>query len=154
MIIRIFIFLILNFGALSLGSISTSAGVSSEWYANLNKAPWTPPGWVFAAAWTIIMICFSIYMALLWGKIKNHKTLIGLYALQLLLNISWNPLFFSLHQVGLAFVVIILLTLLVGYMLYRYWPTLKAKSLLIAPYVIWLLIATSLNGYSFFNQGG
>ena len=52
------IFLIINFAALGLGSWIMGAGAQSEWYSSLNQAPWTPPGWVFGAAWTIIMICF------------------------------------------------------------------------------------------------
>ncbi len=59
MVVRVIIFLVINFAALALGSIFTSAGVSSDWYTNLNQAPWTPPGWVFGAAWTSIMIFFA-----------------------------------------------------------------------------------------------
>ena len=46
-------------------------GPQTEWYLNLNKAHWTPPGWVFGAAWTTIMICFSIYLSYLFGNIKD-----------------------------------------------------------------------------------
>ena len=44
---QLVIFALLNFGALAIGGLFTGGGVSSEWYASLNKAPWTPPGWVF-----------------------------------------------------------------------------------------------------------
>ena len=57
MIKRLFVFLLINFGALALGGLFTSDGVISDWYEQLNKAPWTPPGWVFGAAWTTIMVC-------------------------------------------------------------------------------------------------
>jgi tryptophan-rich sensory protein len=53
------LFFILNFAALAVGGLFTGSGVSSEWYQNLDKAPWTPPGWVFGAAWPFIMICFG-----------------------------------------------------------------------------------------------
>jgi tryptophan-rich sensory protein len=43
--------------------------------------------------------------------------------------------------------IITLLTLLMGYFLLNYWPVLKIYSLLVLPYVLWLIIATSLNGY-------
>ena len=46
MIIQLIIFLLLNFGALALGGLFTGSGVSSDWYNGLNKAPWTPPGWM------------------------------------------------------------------------------------------------------------
>lgn len=152
MLIRTILFLVLNFGALGIGSLFTGNGVASDWYFELNKAPWTPPGWMFGFAWTIIMICFSIYMAYLWPAVENKKLIIGLYVLQWALNVSWNPLFFYFHNITFALVVISLLTLLVGYFLYTFWPVVKVKSLLILPYFVWLLIATSLNGYIYFNN--
>ena len=94
MLARIVIFLVINFSALALGSLFTGKGVPSDWYINLNKAPWTPPGWVFGAAWTIIMICFSVYMAMLWETVDNKKMLILAFGAQFLLNVAWNPVFF------------------------------------------------------------
>ncbi|MBN2615788.1 MAG: tryptophan-rich sensory protein [Bacteroidales bacterium] len=144
--------MVLNFGALGIGGLFTRSGVASPWYMELDKAPWTPPGWMFGFAWTLIMICFSIYMAALWPEVANKKLIIGLYVFQWILNVSWNPLFFSFHQVAVALVVISLLTLLVGYFLFAYWPVLKVKAVWILPYFVWLLIATSLNGYIYFKN--
>ncbi len=152
MIIRLIIFLVLNFAALGIGGFFTGPGVSSEWYQTLNQAPWTPPGWVFGAAWTTIMICFSFYMSYLWGDTKNIKLLGGLFALQWILNASWNPVFFYLREVSFGLALISVLTILVGFFLFFYWSDLKLKSLLIAPYLIWLMIATSLNAYILINN--
>lgn len=149
MLKRIILFLLLNFTALGIGGFFTGDGVVSEWYMTMNKAPWTPPGWVFGAAWTTIMICFSVYMAYLWTKVENKNLLIGLYATQWILNTAWNPTFFYFKQVGLGLVVIVLLTLLVSYFLFRFWKTMRWYSVLILPYFVWILIATSLNAYAF-----
>ena len=152
MIYKLTIFLLLNFGALALGGLFTSKGVPSEWYISLSKAPWTPPGWVFGAAWTTIMICFSIYMANVWTATEDKRFLILLYSVQWILNVGWNPTFFYYHKVLTALLLISALTLLILFILLFYWQTLKLQSLLIAPYFIWLLIATSLNGYIFFKN--
>lgn len=149
MVLRLIIFLALNFAALALGSLFTSNGVTSEWYAQLDKAPWTPPGWVFGAAWTAIMICFSFYLALLWPKVVNKKQLIILFSIQWILNVSWNPVFFYLEYAGLGLVIICALLFVVWYFLFYYSKTMKSGSLLILPYLIWLIIATSLNAYIF-----
>jgi tryptophan-rich sensory protein len=141
------VFLILNFGALGIGGFLMGGEVTGEWYQNVNKAPWTPPGWVFGAAWTTIMLLFSFYMASAWGQIENRNFLIGLFAFQWILNVAWNPVFFKFHQVALGLLLIMALTILVGYFLVGFWPQLRTKSLLILPYFIWLLIATSLNAY-------
>lgn len=146
-IVRFFLFIILNFTALGIGSLFTNNGVSSLWYTDINKAPWTPEGWVFGFAWTTIMICFALYMAFLVLKFENKKQLLLLFGLQWILNIVWNPFFFYFQQAFLGLIVITLLTLLIVYMLFKYWAHLKLKSVFILPYAIWLCIATSLNLY-------
>ncbi|MCX8473209.1 MAG: tryptophan-rich sensory protein [Sediminibacterium sp.] len=152
MIYKLIIFLILNFGALAFGGLFTSNGVSSEWYINLSKAPWTPPGWVFGAAWATIMICFSFYLLNLWSIAEDKRLLILLFSIQWILNVAWNPTFFYYNKVLTSLFIISLLTILIAFMLIYYWQDLKLKSLLIAPYLIWLFIATSLNGYIFFKN--
>lgn len=147
MIKQIIIFLILNFLALSLGSVFTSSGVSSEWYQALIKAPWSPPGWMFGVAWTSIMICFSIYMAALFQSQKIKKVILSLYALQWALNVLWSLFFFYFNNILLGILDILALTFLIGFFLFRYRKNLNLMSLWILPYLIWLLLATSLNGY-------
>tara|TARA_Y100000589_G_scaffold75561_1_gene69185 strand:+ start:406 stop:861 length:456 start_codon:yes stop_codon:yes gene_type:complete len=146
MILRIFLFLIINFGGLFIGGLFTGEGVPSDWYQNLNKAPWTPPGWVFGAAWTTIMICFSVYMAILWEKIKLNK-LLFIFISELVLNVIWNPLFFHFKWINVALLSISLLTILISYMVISLRREMRLKTLLLFPYLIWIVIATSLNGY-------
>lgn len=147
MIKKIVLFLILNFGALYLGSLFTTEGVSSNWYQELLKAPWTPPGWVFGAAWSLIMICFSIYLAYLYSLLESWKIITILFAVQWFLNVSWNPTFFYFREIVLGLVIITLLLILVHIFLFKYYKILTWKSIFILPYAIWLWIATSLNAY-------
>ncbi|MCX7546940.1 tryptophan-rich sensory protein [Xanthomarina sp. F1114] len=145
-LVTITIFLIINFGALGIGSYLMGNGPQTEWYLGLNKAPWTPPGWVFGAAWTAIMICFSVYMAELYTVDKSTQVIV-LFLVQVLLNIGWNFMFFNQHQVGIGLIIITLLSLLMLYFLVAFHSQLNLMSLLVAPYILWLFIATSLNFY-------
>jgi tryptophan-rich sensory protein len=147
----IVVFFILNFGALGIGTILMDNGPKSDWYTSLVKAPWTPAGWVFGAAWSSIMVCFSIYMTKL-VKTEDGKLVIKLFAVQWVLNVLWNYLFFNQHLVLFAFIELLALTILVGYFLFRYSLTLKYYTLLIVPYFLWMLIASSLNGYILMNN--
>jgi len=140
------LFLILNFGALFLGSWLMNNGPTSEWYLALNKASWTPPGWVFGMAWFTIMFCFSIYLASLF-KDKTSIFLTALYVFQLFLNVIWNYVFFNRHLIGLGLLVIVLLTLLVFFFFFTFKTTLSKTKYLLLPYMIWLCLATSLNTY-------
>lgn len=150
--LRLILFLFLNFIALALGGLFTADGVSSEWYQTLDKAPWTPPGWVFGAAWTFLMCCFAVYMSIRWTKDQDKKKTLILYSIQWVLNVSWNPIFFYFHQNLLGFIDITILLLVITFMGITTLRTMRFQSLWIFPYVIWLMIATSLNGYIlFFN---
>jgi len=146
-----FLFLFINFGSLALGNLLMENGPQSDWYQSLNQAPWTPPGWVFGAAWTTIMICFSIFMALVFEKWKIKQLKI-LFTLQVILNISWNYAFFNQQWTKVGLIIIALLTFVIFYFLIKYQKKLKLKNLLIYPYAIWLIIATSLNLYIVLNN--
>lgn len=149
--IILIIFLVINFGSLAIGSKLMGSGPQSEWYMSLNKAPWTPPGWVFGAAWTTIMICFSIYMAQLYTN-DTSAIVISLFVAQVLLNVSWNFLFFNQQKVDLALISITLLTVLMLFFLVWFYGQMQLRSLLVLPYVVWLIIATSLNFYVYTNN--
>ena len=147
--VRLLIFLILNFGALALGGLSTGKAVTGDWYLQLNKAPWTPPGFVFGLSWSLIMICLSILMAK-WSMSVSGSELtkvLIVYVIQWVLNVVWNPVFFSFHQVLVGQIIIFTLLLLVFYMYMISKPQVGNWALLLLPYILWLAIANSLNLY-------
>ena len=113
---RLVFFFLLNFGALALGSYLMGEGPTGNWYTNLNKAPWTPPGWVSGASWTLIMVCLSIFMNKAVQIDSLRTSILWIYAVQLVLNILWNPLFFNLHWTGFALIEIITLVFVIGFM--------------------------------------
>lgn len=140
------IFFLANFGALAIGGFLMGEGPSSEWYQEANQAPWTPPGWVFGAAWTFIMLAYTFYMGIAWNRIPRQK-LLGVYSVQLIFNIGWNPVFFDLHGAEMGLLIISFLTILIWLKLFLFRKSMKGWSLLLLPYSIWLTIATSLNLY-------
>ncbi|MEO1032240.1 MAG: TspO/MBR family protein [Bacteroidota bacterium] len=146
------LFLIINFGGLALGSWLMNNGPESTWYLNLDKAPWTPPGWVFGAAWTTIMVCFSWYLAELFHN-RSSWFIWLVYGFQVLLNIGWNWVFFNQHRITLGLLVISLLLIVIFYFFITFRnDRLKYAKYLLMPYLIWLCIATSLNAYIVFNN--
>jgi benzodiazapine receptor len=140
------LFLVVNFTGLAIGSWSMNNGPTSNWYLTLNQAPWTPPGIVFGIAWTLIMVCFSIYLGRLFAKENSTKnTLIFLF--QFTLNVSWNFIFFNQHLVLLGFITIVFLTLILFIYFFKCSNNIGKYRYLLLPYMIWLCIATSLNLY-------
>ncbi len=142
----LFLFLLINFGGLAIGSWLMDGGPTSRWYTTLNQAPWTPPGIVFGIAWTTIMILFSVYLGILFQRENTVRTRI-FYGLQVLLNVSWNYIFFNQNLVLFALIVIVLLTAVIFYFFFEGSKKNKKIRYLLLPYMIWLCIATSLNLY-------
>lgn len=140
------LFLIINFGGLAIGSWLMNSGPTSDWYINLEQAPWTPPGWVFGVAWTIIMICFSIYLGKLFLVESTQKQKLFFF-FQFILNVSWNFIFFNQHLVLIGLVTIILLTSLLFIYFFNLSKKVENYKYLLLPYMLWLCIATSLNLY-------
>lgn len=148
---KLVLFLFINFGSLALGGLLMNDGPQAAWYNSLEKAPWTPPGWVFGFAWTTIMLCFSVYLAFLFLK-RNDLPLKILFIIQVILNVSWNYFFFNIHWVKFAMFILISLTVVVYIFLFAFRKEMKWLSLLILPYAIWLLVACSLNLYFIMNN--
>ena len=146
LLFRFLLFLLINFSILYAGSLLMGDGSSSDWYKNLIKAPWTPKGWVFGFAWTFLMTCFAIYVAKL-SVLVNSSKLISIVVIQYFLNLIWNFIFFNQQEIILGLIDIILLTIVVVFIFIKNISIMKKYSLLILPYIIWLLIATSLNLY-------
>lgn len=121
-----------------------------NWYNTLTKPFLTPPSWVFAPAWTIlyVMIFTSLVLFLKVGGLGSlsQKVLpLTFFTLQMVLNFSWSPIFFGMHKIKLAFVVICFMWLLILATIITFYPHSKPASILLIPYFLWVSFATYLN---------
>ena len=140
------LFLAVNVGGLAIGSWLMNNDPLSNWYTNLQQAPWTPPGFVFGIAWTLIMICFSIYLGKLFTEENTSKNR-TIFLIQFVLNVSWNFIFFNQHLVLFALINILLLTSLIFVYFFKLSSAVNNYKYLLLPYMLWLCIAISLNLY-------
>ena len=123
----------------------------NDWYESLQRPSLTPPNWIFGPVWTVlyIMIALSLFLFM-----KNHKTGTGfgiyvLIALHLIANFSWTALFFRLQSPGLALIDIVFLDFSLIFIIYYFWQMNRIASILLWPYLLWVLFATYLN-FSFY----
>ena len=118
------------------------------WYRALAKPAWTPPDPAFGAIWTAIFALTAIAGVLVWRGSRRPTTrewLIGLFALNGFLNIVWSLLFFALERPDWALVEAAGLWLSVAALIAFCWPRSRTAGLLLAPYLVWVSIATLLN---------
>ncbi len=130
-----------------VGSVWTKETVST-WYPYLVKPSWTPPAWVFGPVWSLlyIMIALSGWFIYRAKYSQNRTVALILFGAQLSLNFIWSFLFFSLRSPLLGLIDIVLLSILIILTIIKAWPVSRLASLLLIPYLLWVLYATSLNG--------
>jgi benzodiazapine receptor len=136
--------LVLLLGVVS-GRISGS-GYGNAWFDALQKPAIMPPGWVFGAAWTILYIFLGLALALILHArgARGRPVALGLFALQLLLNYAWSPIFFAYHQVGAALWTIVAMILISAVTAALFWRIRRSAGLLMLPYLAWLCFAATL----------
>ncbi len=128
-----------------LGGAITQLG---PWYQALKMPDWQPPGPAFGIIWTTIYVLGVIAAVLAWRDTvmpSDRSKLIVLFATNCLLNLMWSFLFFklqrpdwALYQVGIFWLSILALIVFI-------WPRNKIAGGLLAPYLVWVAIASFLN---------
>jgi benzodiazapine receptor len=122
------------------------------WYAGLQKAPWSPPNWLFGPVWTVLYFIIAIvgwrFWLGFWGspKEKLRKPVFKFYFLQLFFNAIWSPLFFGAHLVELAFIDLLLTIIFTFKTLREAEKVNPTAGYWLIPYLLWLCFALSLNG--------
>lgn len=117
------------------------------WYAGLAKPSFNPPAWVFGPAWTTLYLLIAVATWRLWrvpASIARARAL-RWHGLQLGLNALWTPVFFGLHQPGLALGVIAAMWLAILATILAAWRVDRVASALLWPYLGWVSFATTLN---------
>ena len=68
-----------------------------------------------------------------------------IYAIQLILNAAWTPIFFGLHRPGLGFLYIVLVWLSIVATMWLFYPIHALATFLLLPYLLWVGFAAALN---------
>lgn len=114
------------------------------WYDSLTKPRWTPPNWVFPVAWTSLYILISI-AGMRIAQAENNGQAVALWSLQIALNTLWTPIYFGLHRIRAAMVVMVCLWLAVAACTVVFMALDQVAGLLFLPYLLWVTIAAALN---------
>ncbi|QCB98723.1 tryptophan-rich sensory protein [Arthrobacter sp. PAMC25564] len=141
-----------------MGSLATFNNVNG-WYAGADKAPWSPPNWVFGPVWTVLYIAMAVAAWLVWRRrAEKSGVALAVYAVQLVLNLLWTPSFFGLYPVlgtpalWIAFAIIVALAVAVAVTVMYFGPISRAAGLLMLPYLSWIVFASSLNLWAALNN--
>ncbi len=126
-----------------LGSLFVNLGM--EWYSKLNTPTQWIPNIVIPIVWTIIYILFAIVFSLLYKEAFVDKKMLILSIINGVLNVLWCLVFFTLNQLLLGNILIILNAFFATFLVIEMLRTERWYANLLLIYPIWIYIATSLN---------
>lgn len=141
--LNIIITLVAVFLVAGLGSLFVNMGL--EWLEGLNKPSEWIPNFVIPIVWTIIYLSFAIIFSILLKQKLVSKKLIILSIVNGILNILWCLVFFTLNQLLLGNILIILNAFFGVLLLLEMIKTSKLYVNLLWIYPFWLFVATTLN---------
>ena len=117
-------------------------------YGSLEKPFLTPPSFVFGIAWTIIYILCFISAYIFDNKSEdkelNQKGTVLLY-INMFINLLWTISFFGLGLLTVSLIILALLYFSTVSLFLTYKKVNKLSSVLLIPYLLWLLLAFYLN---------
>lgn len=133
--------------ALVVALIGGSLTDVGAWYQALAKPAWNPPDWAFGVIWTAIFALCAVSGVVAWRAARTVRPewIVGVFALNGALNILWSLLFFRLRRPDWALEEVGLFWLSIAILVVFLWRISRVAGALIAPYLIWVTIATVLN---------
>lgn len=134
-------FLLLVLGG---GTLIGTGNLPGEWYQQLDKPPFNPPNWVFGPAWTTLYVLIAVAGWRIWERARGSRAML-VWWVQLVLNFAWSPVFFTVHAIGAALVIVVLLLAAIAAFIGLAWHRDRVAALLFAPYAAWVSFATLLN---------
>jgi translocator protein len=132
------------FGAAAVGAVA-SAG-AGDFYAQLARPRWAPPGWLFGPVWTILYVLMAVAAWLVWRThgFREGRIALALFVVQLGANALWTWLFFVWHRGALAFAEVVVLCCLIVATFAAFWRFDRLAAALLVPYLAWVTFAVAL----------
>lgn len=137
-------------GVLLLGFFSGAVAGSTAtnpWFADLVKPTLYPAPATFGIVWSLLYVLMGLALAMVITArgAAGRGLAIGLFVVQLLLNLAWSPLFFGAHEITAALGLLVVLDLAVLATVAAFNRVRPLAAALLLPYLAWVLFATVLN---------
>lgn len=139
--------LLITLGIGFVASLVTRPEIAG-WYSTLKKPAFNPPPQVFPWVWSVVYFLIATAAYLVWKHRSRKPAYIiarSVYIIQLALNFSWSIVFFGLHQILGALIVIALLWISILFNINWFNKYSKVAGWLLWPYLLWVTFAGVLN---------
>ncbi|MBQ6998167.1 MAG: tryptophan-rich sensory protein [Clostridia bacterium] len=142
---------------LAVGWLSTLVTGDIEGvYTSMQQPSFAPPPIVFPIVWSILytLMGISLYLVVKDGLDKpGVRDAIFYFAVSLVLNFFWTPVFFKWGLILFALVWLVFMIIFAIITAYKFYNINKLAGILWIPYILWLLFALALN-IAYYNLNG
>ena len=142
--ISFILFFIITYSASFIGGMVTIS-FKEPWYSQLIKSNYNPPDWVFAPVWTTLYLMMTLAIWFYWHSKNREMNTIYIYFIHIVFNTTWSIVFFGLHQILLALIVLMILITLIIVLILKFKRVNYVSSYLMIPYLLWCGYALFLN---------
>ena len=143
-IVTFILFLSITFSASLIGGLAT-INFKEPWYSLLNKPVFNPPDWIFAPVWTTLYLMMTVAIWIFWHTKNKNINTVYIYFIHLIFNTTWSVVFFVIHNMVLALIVLIILIALIINLILRFKRVNMFSVYLMIPYLLWCCFALILN---------
>ena len=128
-------------------------GLGSGYFVSRKRIPrvksyLNPPAWLLGVVWPTLYLLLGYASYLIWNSsnlgMANKQFYLTLYAIQLMLVISWWPYFIYYPNKLFSTVTLILLAIFALVITVLFFPVNNIAGYFLIPYVIWLSFASFL----------
>ncbi len=118
-----------------------------NWYANINKPSWQPPGFIFGIIWPYNFIVLGIAATVIGQRASKPAaiTYIAFFALSVIAALTWAYLFYNPHNLTGASIALTSTALLTIPMTYILFTISIPMAIAVMPYQLWVAIAAALS---------
>lgn len=140
-------------GSLGLVAVVAAIGGSvtdtspGSWYDELRQPAFTPPGWAFGVAWTVLYVLMAVAAWRVHSappSTERREALVA-YGTQLVANLGWTLVFFGMEAPWAGLAVIAGLLVAIAVTIVRFAAVDVTASALLWPYAAWVSFAAVLN---------
>ena len=142
--ISFILFFIITYSASFIGGMATIS-FKEPWYSELIKSNYNPPDWIFAPVWTTLYLMMTLAIWFFWHSKNRDMNTIYIYFIHIVFNTTWSIVFFGLHQILFALIVLLILIFLIVILIIRFKGVNLVSYYLMIPYLLWTLYALFLN---------
>ena len=142
--ISFILFFIITYSASFIGGMATIS-FKEPWYSELIKSNYNPPDWIFAPVWTALYLMMTLAIWFFWHSKNRDMNTIYIYFIHIVFNTTWSIVFFGLHQILFALIVLLILIFLIVILIIRFKRVNLTSYYLMIPYLLWTLYALFLN---------